>query len=107
MLDISRGGVRFLAQKPLKHNTKLTVKISIPGERVPLNLVGDVRWSTFNPGKSYRYQVGIQFYPYGEKKGQNYPGNLVKIIALEQKFIDQTEPEDAKPGSGGSDSFTI
>jgi hypothetical protein len=107
VLDISRGGVRFLTQKPLKHNSKLTVKISIPGERIPLSLVGEVRWSTFNPGKSYRYQVGVQFYPYGEKKGQNYPGNLVKIIALEQKFIDQTELDDSKLEPGGTDSFTI
>jgi len=48
---------------------------------------GRVRWSAANPGKSYKYQIGIQFNPYGEKKGQNYPGSLVKIIALEQKFI--------------------
>lgn len=107
VLDISRGGVRFLTQKPLKHNTKISVTISIPGERIPLILTGEVRWSTFNPGKSYKYQVGVQFYPYGEKKGQNYPGNLVKIIALEQKFIDQADLDDTKPGPGGTDSFTI
>lgn len=106
VLDISRGGVRFLTQKPFKQKTRVSLKISIPGERLPLTLQGGVRWTSFNPGKSYRYQVGVQFYPYGEKKGQNYPGNLVKIIAVEQKFIDQTDLDEGvtKPGS---DSFTI
>jgi len=91
VVDISRGGIQFLTLKPLKNNAKLTLKIAIPGERVPLTLKGEVRWSAPNPGKSYKYQVGIQFYPYGEKEDQNYPGNLVKIIALEQKFLEQAE----------------
>lgn len=90
LLDISRGGIRFLTQKPLKNKEKLLIQISIPGERVPMTLKGCVRWSNLNPGKNYNYQAGIQFNPYGEKKDQNYPGNLVKIIALEQKFLDET-----------------
>ncbi len=88
VLDLSRGGVRFLSQKPLKFKSKIVLQISIPGERIPLLLQGRVRWSAFNPGKSYKYQSGVQFNPYGEEKGQNYPGGLVKIIALEQKFIE-------------------
>ncbi len=92
ILDISRGGVRFLSQNSPKFNSRIYLQISIPGERIPLNLKGRVRWSSFNPGKSYKYQTGVQFNPYGEEKNQNYPGALVKIIALEQKFIE--------PGNG-------
>lgn len=91
VIDISRGGLRFLSQKKLKLNQELTLSISVPGERAPLLMKGKVRWSSPNPGKSYRYQIGIQFHPYGEKKNQNYPGNLVKIIALEQKFAPEEE----------------
>ena len=91
VLDISRGGVRFLTQKPLKFKALVDLQISIPGERIPLNLKGHVRWSSYNAGKSYKYQAGVQFNPYGEKKSQNYPGALVKIIALEQKFIEPGE----------------
>jgi hypothetical protein len=94
VLDLSRGGVRFLSQKQLKFKSKVVVQIAIPGERVPLTLRGYVRWVSYNPGKSYRYQLGVQFNPYGEKKDLNYPGALVKIIALEQKFIE--------PGSSGT-----
>jgi len=85
-IDLSRGGLRFLSQEEMKIGTPIMLKISIPGERIPLELHGLVRWLAPQMGMSYKYQIGVQFSPYGEKKGQNYPGSLVKIIALEQKF---------------------
>ena len=93
VLDISRGGLRFLTQENLKMNIGITLHISLPGERVPLEMKGQIKWIAANPGKSYKFQAGVQFNPYGEKKGQNYPGALVKIIALEQKFA-PSEKED-------------
>ncbi len=99
ILDISRGGLRYLTQENLKINSNVTLKISLPGERVPLVMKGQVRWVAINAGKSYKYQIGAQFNPYGEKKGQNYPGALVKIIALEQKFA-PTEKSDAESDKG-------
>ncbi len=85
LIDISRGGVKFLGKYPLEINADITLKIAVPGERIPLILHGKVRWISFVEGKD-QYQVGVQFNPYGEKERQNYPGNLVKIISLEQKF---------------------
>ena len=92
LLDMSRGGLRFFAQKTLKIGAPVSIEISIPGERVPLAISGRVRWSAPNIGKSFKYRMGVQFSPYGEKKGQNYPGILVKIISLEQKYC-PAEPE--------------
>ena len=103
VLDLSRGGVRFLTQKPLKFKAKVVLQISVPGERIPLSLKGHIRWSSFNPGKSYKYQAGVQFNAYGEKKDQNYPGSLVKIIALEQKFIEPGEVD----SPGNKSEFSI
>jgi len=91
VLDLSRGGVRFLTQKPLKFKSKVSLQLSIPGERIPLEMKGRVRWSTFNAGKSYKYQAGVQFNPYGLEKDQNPPQALTKLVGLEQKFI-QPEP---------------
>ena len=88
--DISRGGIKFLGKKSLEINSELNMKISIPGEELPLNFRGRVRWISVSEKKE-KYMVGIQFNPYGEKQGQNYPGNLVKIIALEQKYLAQDE----------------
>lgn len=96
ILDMSRGGLRFLCQNEMKIDSKITLNISVPGEKIPLSLKGVVRWSSFAVGKSYKYQIGVQFNPYGEKKDQNYPGNLVKIIALEQKFAPQEKAASEK-----------
>jgi Tfp pilus assembly protein PilZ len=83
--DMSRGGVKFFSKNPLDINADIILKISIPGERIPLTFHGKIRWISFIESKN-QYQVGVQFNPYGEKEGHNYPGNLVKIISLEQKF---------------------
>ena len=86
LLDISRGGLRLLCQRSLKINIKLILKISIPDESTVLRLRGKVTWAVLNPGKSYKYQIGIQFNPYGERAKQNPPAILMKIIALEEKL---------------------
>lgn len=98
LLDISRGGIRFLAQKPLKAESEVSVKISIPGERIPFTMKGTVKWSSSTEAKSYNYQIGVKFYPYGDKKEENLPQNMVKIMALEQKYAGQAEPG----GEGGN-----
>ncbi len=97
IIDLSRGGLRFLSQEELKIGNPIILKVSVPGERIPLELQGQIKWVAPNVGMSYKYQIGVQFNPYGEKKGQNYPGALVKIIALEQKF--------APSEKGGSSKF--
>jgi Tfp pilus assembly protein PilZ len=95
--DLSRGGLRFVSQKRLKPGTKLLLQLSIPGERAPLSLFGKVRWSARNKKGNYPFEAGVQFNVYGEKKSQNYPGNLVKIISLEQKFASQELDLTAQP----------
>jgi Tfp pilus assembly protein PilZ len=97
VLDLSRGGVRFLTQKPLKFKSKIVLQLSIPGERAPLDLKGRVRWSTFNAGQSYKFQAGVQFNPYGLERDQNAPQTLTKIVGLEQKFVEPEAP--AGPGA--------
>jgi len=98
VLDLSCGGLRFQGKKPLEINSETTVKISIPGEHLPLSLNGQVRWLSYDNDKDI-YQVGIGFNPYGEKEGQNYPGLMVKILALEQKF--------STPGKSDTEKFEI
>ena len=100
VLDLSRGGVRFLTQKPLKFKSRITLQLSVPGERSPLDLKGRVRWSTFNAGKSYKYQAGVQFNAYGLERDQNGPQALTRIVALETKFLDPNNPVGPIDGGG-------
>ena len=100
VLDLSRGGVRFLTQKPLKFKSRILLQLTVPGERAPIDLRGRVRWSTFNAGKSYKYQAGVQFNPYGLEKSQNGPQVLTKIVALETRFVDPGNPVGPSEGGG-------
>lgn len=87
VFDVSRGGMRFLGNVSLKVDAKVTVKITIPDGEGPLILKGWVRWISINPEKSYKYQIGIQFAPYGSKIGNNSPEILQKMIALEEQYL--------------------
>ncbi len=102
LINISRGGIRFAFRRKLKIGVKLLTQLSIPGEMSSLILRGQVRWVTASSSQTFPYQLGVQFNPYGKGKGQNYPGNLVKIIALENKF---TEP--GRVESESSDQYQI
>jgi hypothetical protein len=105
-VDISRGGVRFLTQKMVKPDTELTLRISVPGERIPFTMKGVVKWSAPSEGKSYQFQIGVQFNPYGMDKDQNLPQTMVKIMALEQKFADKAKPGE-EPAGSDTDEFQI
>ncbi len=87
VIEISRGGVRFLGKKLFAISSKVSIKISIPEESSPLVLKGRIRWTSLNPAVSYKYQIGIQFDPFALKKGCNHPEVLEKIMKLEQKFL--------------------
>jgi len=85
LIDISRGGLKFMGKKPPDIHSEVTLNISIPGETIPLTLFGKVQWISYLEEKD-QYFIGVQFNPYGENEKENYPGNMVKIIALEQKY---------------------
>jgi Tfp pilus assembly protein PilZ len=87
VVEISRGGVRFLGKKLFTIASKISLKISIPEEESPLVLSGRVRWTSLDPALSYKYQTGIQFDPFALKKGCNHPEILEKIMKLEKKFL--------------------
>ena len=95
ILDMSRGGLKFVGSKPAEINSDIVLKISIPGETIPLTFNGKVLWLSAIEEQD-KYQIGVRFNPYGEKEEQNYPGNLVKIIALEQKFLTMGKAETEK-----------
>ena len=86
VIDISRVGLKLLGKNPIEIDSELIMDISIPGERLPLTFWGQVQWSSFDE-KRNKYVIGIGFNPYGEQRGQNYPGYLEKIFALEQNFL--------------------
>lgn len=87
VVDISRGGLRLLTGNIIKAEAKVVLKIFIPGDADALELKGRVTWVALNSERSYKYQVGIQFAPYGEKKGENSREVLKRLKALEERFL--------------------
>lgn len=90
VLSLSLGGLRFLGEKLLKNDSEIIINLSIPDESVPLIFRGRVRWLSYD-AEQRKYITGVQFNPYGEKEGQNYPKNRAKIVMLEHKFSSRDE----------------
>lgn len=90
--NLSCGGVKFNCKNSLTINSAIFLKIFIPGDKTPLVIRGEIRWLSTEEARESCH-VGVQFYPYGEKEGQNYPGLMVKLLALEQKFSSQEESD--------------
>lgn len=87
VIDISRGGIKFGSRRSHKSHKKVLMKMYFPDEKSCLNLKGRVRWSLFNPFDDYDYNVGIQFAPFGGRKGYNQSLALEKLISLEKKSM--------------------
>jgi len=100
LIDISRGGLRFLSRQKLEITSPIQVKITIPGGHVPLIFKGKVRWSTPQDGDDSSYQTGVEFNSYGEDQDQNFPGTLVKVVALEQRYRSTDDLDGYKEGGG-------
>jgi hypothetical protein len=92
VVDLSRGGIRFLCRNLISTIVaKISLQIYIPGERFYLNLKGRIKWTSLNPTENYKYQIGVQFNPFGEKKEQNRPDTLERIIEWERKLLTNNE----------------
>jgi len=100
LIDISRGGLRFISRHKLEITSPIQVKVAIPGGHVPLIFKGRVRWSSPQNGDQLRYQTGVEFNSYGEDQDQNFPGTLVKVVALEQRYRSTDDLDGYKEGGG-------
>ena len=87
VVDISRGGLRLLTDSLFKAEAGVTLKIFIPGEASALDLKGKVNWVAPNIERSFKYQVGIQFAPYSDNKGENNLEVFERLKALEKRFL--------------------
>lgn len=95
VVDLSRGGIRFLTRRSPSLESKLFVELSWPDEKDTLSLLGTVRWMAEHAGDQFRYYVGVQFSPYGEGKKFNPVDILDRIIGLENRFSSKEAPAGA------------
>jgi hypothetical protein len=84
--DLSKGGISFLSDIPLRENKELSVLLNISEKDSPLQLEGKVAYISLDSGVSYRYRIGIQFKPFGTKEGLNSLDNLNHLEELEKTY---------------------
>jgi len=89
VINISKGGLSFLSNQRLKAGTSLIVKIIIPGISVESEIIAVVKWISKNHEQSYRYQTGLAFSSYGDRKNQNPKEILSFLENLESTFVKQ------------------
>ncbi|WP_022665089.1 PilZ domain-containing protein [Desulfospira joergensenii] len=71
VVDLSKGGAKFLCHERLTPGKAVIVKLNIPGNDKTWEINASIRWISKNPEQSYRYQTGISFNPFGTRKDNN------------------------------------
>jgi len=89
VLNISRGGLKFLSNHKIAAGSKLTLRINFPGIDHPKEIKAIVRWISRNRELSYRYQTGVSFNAYGTGKNDNNLEllNFLKVLELDHYLI--------------------
>jgi Tfp pilus assembly protein PilZ len=91
VVEISRGGIRFYDEKPLKIDKEVVLKLYLPELDDPFTLRGKVVWASSSEDNDYKYQNGVQFFPFGPEQGFNPPEALDRIIKMEKETVEEKE----------------
>jgi hypothetical protein len=87
VLNISRGGLKFLSNTKIRAGTRITVKLILPDSSTQPELKAVVCWISLNPESSYRYQHGIAFNPYGQGRKYNESSLLTFFKEMESRHL--------------------
>ncbi len=85
VINMSRGGLKFLCNERLRIGQSIVIKLNIPGVNHHPEVLADVRWVSKNLEQSYRYQTGVGFHSYGKGKNDNPLEILIFFKMLEKK----------------------
>lgn len=77
LLDLSRGGMKFVAQWEVAPGTQLAISLHVPAYANPIPLTGKVAWCRSIPGEEGVFLVGLAF------------GNLVERSAEALRRLEQ------------------
>ena len=73
VLDLSRGGLRFLTQKPLKFKSRITLHLSIPGERAPSTSRAGSAGRPSTPARATSTRPACSSTPTGSRRTRTCP----------------------------------
>ena len=84
--DISKGGLSFLTDTPLKEEKEVSILLHVSEKEDPVQLEGKIVYVMLNTGVSYRYRIGVRFKPFGNREGLNSLECLNRLDELEKTF---------------------
>ncbi len=85
VLNVSKGGLAFESEEPYKRSQKVMVLLYLPDRDEPLEFRSKVRWQKGLLGQQL-LTVGVQFDPFGQRRGQNAVDALDTLRELEAEF---------------------
>ncbi len=86
VLDLSKGGAKFLCHQKLVPGKDIKVRLSIPGYDKIWSVLAQIRWINKNPEQSYPYQIGISFHSFGTAKNKNSIELLNFLSRIESRY---------------------
>jgi hypothetical protein len=80
IFDLSRGGMAFLSDRPLKPGRRISLFLKCPDTKDAIRLEGDVVYSLVADISGYQYRSGVRFVPFEAKEGCN-PPEILEVLA--------------------------
>jgi len=84
VLNISKGGLALACEEKFRLNDEVIIQLVVPNE-TPLNLRVRVRWQGRPVGRMDRI-VGVEFMPFGSRRGWNSLEALDVLTRLEARY---------------------
>ncbi len=88
LVDFSRGGLAFLADKSFEPQSRLSLLLKFPEEKT-IRLEGRVVYAIATGIAGYSYRIGIQYLPFAKRRGCNSLEALDVLIKLEKTYGSQ------------------
>ena len=86
VVDLSRGGLSFLANSPPRQS-RISLALAYSDEEEPIPLEGRIVYSVPRGAPlSYHYRVGVEFAPFSHHRGHNSLEALSLLEKLEGRF---------------------
>jgi hypothetical protein len=79
VIDLSKGGAKFLCYERLRPGEFIRIKLRIPGKTPIYEIKGDIRWISRTFEQSYPYRIGISFRLFGPRK-KNNPMEILRFL---------------------------
>lgn len=107
VVDISKGGTKFLCNQRLTPGRRFIIKVVIPGIKKPLEIFAKISWVARNREVSYKYQIGVSFNPYGTRRNNNSREILSLLEKLEKENSIESNQMDGKQTFNMGTDFAV